>query len=50
MKFKITKRDVKFFIAGVIAFLIFSFIWDWDNNVQAFKDGYNGARKIETNE
>ena len=50
MSLKITKRDVKFFIAGVIAFLIFSFVWDWDNNVQAFKDGYKDSRSIESNE
>ena len=50
MKFKITKRVVKFFIVGVITFLVISFVWDWDNNVQAFKDGYNDGRTIENNE
>ena len=50
MNFNITKRDVKFFIAGVITFLVISFVWDWENNIQSFKDGYNGARTIENNE
>ena len=47
MKNKITKRDVTFFILGVVTFLIISFVYDWNNNVQSVKDGYNDARKVE---
>ena len=50
MKIQITKRDVMFFVLGMVTFLIISFVYDWNNSTQAFKDGYNDARKVEANE
>ncbi len=50
MKIQITKRDVMFFVLGVVIFLIISFVYDWKNNVRAVKDGYNSARKVEVSE
>jgi hypothetical protein len=40
MKFKIKGRDIKFFILGVFAAFIFSMIYDWQDNVKAFKNGF----------
>ena len=50
----ISKRDIKFFVAGLIAAMIISFIWDWEKNIQDMKDGYsagyNDARNIGSDE
>jgi len=43
MKFNIKSRDVKFFALGAFAFFIFSVIYDWDDNVRAFKDGFEAG-------
>jgi len=43
---KITKRDFKFFILGIICLLIFEAIYDWENTVDSFKRGWHdGAQK-----
>lgn len=51
---KVTKRDIKFFIAGILAWILISFVWDWEQNIQDFKDGYNegynDARSVESDE
>ena len=47
---KFTKRDVKIFIAGVVTFMIINIAWNWEDNLQDFKDGYNDARNVESNE
>ena len=44
MKFNITRRDFKFFILGVFAAFIFSVVYDWEDNVKAFKNGYEDGR------
>jgi len=44
---KITKRDVKFFIIGILTTILVGFFWDLDNNIKAFKDGYNAARDAD---
>ncbi len=44
---KITKREVLFFFLGVFAFFLFETIYDWDNNVNAFKEGYNSVRHTD---
>lgn len=46
---KITKRDVKVFILGMLAMFIIAALWDWPENLQAFKDGWNGARTEKNN-
>ncbi|MCY1719190.1 hypothetical protein OU798_02485 [Prolixibacteraceae bacterium Z1-6] len=43
MKLKITKRDILFLFIGLfIAFLIDAVV-SWEENKQAFLDGYNSA-------
>ncbi|MEQ9378291.1 MAG: hypothetical protein RIG68_24075 [Imperialibacter sp.] len=37
---KITKRDVKFFLLGLLAMLVIETIYDWEGTKQAFKDGW----------
>lgn len=49
MKLNITKRDIKFFILGIISLIIIQFICDWNHNIkdikQGFKDGYNAGKQ-----
>ena len=45
---RIKKRDVMFFIFGVLTFLIVDTIMNWDDAKESFKEGYNDARKIES--
>jgi hypothetical protein len=40
---KVTKRDVAMFFLGIFTFFTIEVIYDWENNVQAFKDGLNGV-------
>jgi hypothetical protein len=45
---KITKRDVLFFFLGIFTFFIIESVWDWDNTVKSFKEGWNaGSEKAE---
>jgi hypothetical protein len=41
---KITKRDVRFFIIGIVTAMLVGFFWDLDNNIKAFKDGFEAGR------
>lgn len=43
MKFKITRRDFKFFIIGIFSAFVFVTIYDWDENVESFKKGFNNG-------
>ncbi len=46
---KITKRDVLFFFLGIFTFFIIESVWDWDNTVKSFMEGFNGRiKKVET--
>jgi len=38
---KITKRDVAFFFLGMSVLLLVETVWDWDNSVKSFKNGWN---------
>ena len=40
---KITKRDIKFFFFGVLATFIVDLIWNWNEHVEAFKEGWNAV-------
>jgi hypothetical protein len=46
---KITSREIKFFVLGLLTSLIIDFVWNWSENMQigkeAFKEGYEDARK-----
>jgi len=46
MKLNIKTRDVKFFILGILAAFIFALIYDWDDNVKSFKEGYEDRRQV----
>lgn len=47
---KITKRDVKVFLLGMLAMLLITLIYDWDEAQRGFNDAFNGKplNKIET--
>jgi hypothetical protein len=40
---KITKRDVGFFLLGIVTFFVFELIYDWEGNKAAFKEGFEAA-------
>ena len=37
----ITKRDIKFFLIGIVTILLVDTLWNWEERKQAFKDGWN---------
>ncbi len=41
-KFNITKREVIFFILGLITMLIVESIYNWNDSKKAFMKGWNG--------
>jgi len=41
MKIKISSRDLKFFLFGIATMFIIVIIFDWNDFVKGFKDGYN---------
>jgi len=40
MKRKITKRDILFFIIGIITVITFDAIINWEDNMTSFKEGF----------
>jgi hypothetical protein len=44
---KITKRDITFFILGIVTFFIAGTIYDWEDSKKAFEDGFYGVSKTE---
>lgn len=40
---KITKRDILFFISGMLLMLVIEAIYDWDSAKQSFMKGLNDA-------
>ena len=47
---KITKGDIKFFVLGILTFLIVDTIMNWDDAKKSFQEGYNDTRGIESSE
>jgi len=46
---KITGRDLRFFLLGILALFIIDTIMDWEGAKKSFRDGYNdGFNKIES--
>ena len=45
---KITKRDIGFFVLGLLAMLLIELVFDWERSVQDFKDGFNSVSDIES--
>ncbi len=48
MKNKITKRDIKFFIYGVLAILIIDIIIDFGDFKKGWNDGIKDQHQIES--
>jgi hypothetical protein len=46
---KITKRNILFFILGLLSYFIIDIIWNWNDSVrdfkEGFKEGYEDVRK-----
>ncbi len=47
MKIKVTSRDVKIFLLGFFTMFIIVIIYDWNDFVDGFKEGYNASRNSE---
>ena len=45
MKTTINNRDLKFFLIGILTIIIIDLVWDWKNNLNNFKEGYNDVQK-----
>jgi hypothetical protein len=43
-----TKRDFKMIALGFFAFLIFEGVYNWEDSVKSFKDGWNSAPTSNT--
>ena len=43
---KITKRDIVFFVLGLLTMVLIGMLLDCEGSVQAFKDGYNSVPDI----
>jgi len=44
---KISSRDVKFNLLGILSMFILATIYDWEENVAAFKEGFELAHNPE---
>ena len=46
---KITSREIKFFVLGLLTSLIIDFVWNWSENMkegkEAYEQGQEDARK-----
>lgn len=40
---KITRRDIKFFLLGILTMFILETVFDWEGSKKSFMDGYNSA-------
>jgi hypothetical protein len=47
MNMKITKREVRFFLLGMLAMFLMEAALDWKGTVASFKRGYNEAGAVE---
>ncbi len=45
---KITKRDIKFFVLGILTVFIIDIIVDWEGVKKSFIEGFESAYKNET--
>ena len=46
---KITKRDVQFFILGILTCFIVDLVTDWQGTKESFNKGYNEGLKTTGN-
>jgi len=45
MKINLEVRDIKVFALGILAAFTFITIYDWEENVISFKEGYENGKK-----
>ncbi len=45
---KITKRDIKFFVLGILTVFIIDIIMDWEGAKKSFIEGVESAYKVGT--
>ncbi len=43
MKLRIKKRDIAFFFIGILFIFLVDLVINWNDNTQAFKDGFNAG-------
>ena len=43
-KFNITKREIVFFLLGLLTFLLIETIYNWSDSKKAFMNGWNGYK------
>lgn len=43
----ITKRDLLFFVLGLVVMLLFEIIYNWNDSVKAYKAGWNSDNKVK---
>jgi hypothetical protein len=41
---KITSRDVKVFLLGMLAMFLITLVYEWPEFMEGFKDGYNTTK------
>jgi len=41
MKIDISKRDIRVFVLGLLTTVVIDFVWNWNQNIQDMKDGFN---------
>jgi len=46
-KLSITKRDVSFFLLGILTLIIFDIIFNWSDTKKSFMDGWNSTQTGE---
>jgi hypothetical protein len=44
---KITKRDLLFFVLGLVVMFVFEIIYNWTGSAKSFKAGWNSDSKVE---
>ena len=48
---KITRRDLKFFLLGILTVFLLETVLNWEDTKKAFKDGFDAAsNKTEVSE
>ncbi|MFB6318756.1 hypothetical protein [Saccharicrinis sp. FJH54] len=45
MKTKVSKRDVVFFLLGIVSMFLVDLVMDWTTNATEFEKGINNARQ-----
>ena len=48
MKKKSILKNLGFFLLGILVWFIIDLIWDWEGNVDSFKQGYENAKGTNT--